>query len=254
MNLFYQQLGSGQPFIILHGLFGSSDNWKTIANHLSPYFQVYLIDLRNHGRSFHSNEFSYEAMSHDIEKFVLEKGLMNIILMGHSMGGKVAMTYALQNPGSIDKLIIVDIAPKYYAPHHQKYIDAFHSIDLTKVNSRKEVEEHFTKRVADMGERQLLLKNLYWDENEHLAWRLNINAISNHIEEMCQGQDNFSTIFNRPSLFIKGEKSKYVSVEDESLIKRLFPAAYIKTIPNAGHWVHAEKPNEFLEYILSFAS
>ncbi len=253
MNLFYQQFGKGPAFIILHGLFGSSDNWKTIGNTLSQQFEVFLIDLRNHGRSFHSPEFNYSAMSNDIEELILEKNLDTIILMGHSMGGKVAMTYALQHQERINKLIIVDIAPKYYPPHHQKYIDAFHSINLDTVTSRKEVEQHFTERVSDIGERQLLLKNLYWNENDRLAWRLNIDAISNNIEEMCQGQEAFvSKAFNKPSLFIRGEKSKYISNEDEKLIKNLFPQAHIKTIPDAGHWLHAEKPQEFLECIFRF--
>jgi pimeloyl-ACP methyl ester carboxylesterase len=253
MDLFYQQLGKGQPLLILHGLFGSSDNWKTIGNNLSKHFEVFLIDLRNHGRSFHSNEFNYPILANDIKEFILEKKLDNSILMGHSMGGKVAMTYALQHAEYIDKLIIVDIAPKYYAPHHQKYIDAFHSIDLNSAQSRKEVEMHFTKLIADSGERQLLLKNLHWDENERLAWRINIDAIRNNIEEMCQGQNGpTSKLFSKPTLFIKGENSKYVTTEDEALLKTLFPCSMIKTIPNAGHWVHAEKPQEFLECVLGF--
>ena len=252
MNLFYQQFGQRRPFIILHGLFGSSDNWKTIGNVLSQQFEVFLIDLRNHGRSFHTTEFSYSAMSNDIQNFIVEKNLDQVIVMGHSMGGKVAMTYALQHPEKINKLIIVDIAPKYYPPHHQKYIDAFHSIDLNTVASRKEVEEHFIERVSDIGERQLLLKNLYWNENDHLAWRLNIDAISNNIEEMCKGQEALSAIFNKPTLFIKGEKSKYILAEDEALMKKLFSNVIIKEIGNAGHWLHAEKPKEFLECVLRF--
>ena len=136
MSLFYHQSGNGQPLIILHGLFGSSDNWRSIGNYLSRFFEVYLVDLRNHGRSPHSDEFSYEIMANDIEEFISLKKLNSPILIGHSMGGKVAMTYALNYPEKISKLIIVDIAPKYYAPHHQKYIDAFNSIDINKVNSQ----------------------------------------------------------------------------------------------------------------------
>lgn len=253
MNLFYQQFGSGQAFIILHGLFGSSDNWKTIGNALSKQFEVYLIDLRNHGRSFHDSEFSYSAMSMDIQDFILEKKLDNIILMGHSMGGKVAITFALQHPEKINKLIIVDVAPKYYAPHHKKHIDAFRSIDLNAVVSRKEVEDHFTKIVADKGERQLLLKNLYWTENDRLAWRLNVDAISDNTEELCKGQEGVSSIgFEKPTLFIKGENSNYIRAEDELTIKKLFPNSLIKSIPKAGHWLHAEKTQEFLDCILSF--
>jgi pimeloyl-ACP methyl ester carboxylesterase len=254
-KFFYHKLGHGQPFIVLHGLFGSSDNWKTIGNYLSQRYEVFLIDIRNHGHSFHSDEFSYPVLANDIKEFIWEKNLEKVILMGHSMGGKVAMTYALENHVCIDKLIIVDVAPKYYAPHHQKYIDAFCSIDLKKVKSRKEVEEHFFERVSDMGERRLLLKNLYWTEDDRLAWRLNIDAISNNLEEMCKGQDVEKAIpFTKPSLFIKGEKSKYVSENDTALIKKLFPTSIIKIIPNAGHWVHAEKPKEFIEAILEFTS
>ena len=249
MNLYYQQLGSWQAFIILHGLFGSSDNWKTIGNYLSNYFEVYLIDLRNHGRSPHSTEFSYESMANDIHEFILQKKLRHVILMGHSMGGKVAMKYALQESNKLDKLVVVDIAPKYYPPHHQKYLDAFDSLDLRTVSSRKEVEEHFAHRVSDMGERLLLLKNLYWDEHDCLAWRVNIDAISNNMKELCEGQD-CSDIFSKPTFFIKGEKSKYVTTADEVLIKKLFPNYQLKTISNAGHWIHAEKPKEFMEAVL----
>lgn len=251
MNLSYHQSGNGQALIILHGLFGSSDNWRSIGNELSRFYEVYLIDLRNHGRSPHFVEFSYTSMANDIAEFISEKKLNNPILMGHSMGGKVAMTYALNYPEKIEKLIIVDIAPKYYAPHHQKYIDAFNSIDLKTVSTRKEVEEHFTRQVSDIGERQLLLKNLYWNENERLAWRVNIDAISKHIDEMCEAQDS-SKMCNKPCLFIRGEKSKYITNEDAALIQQIFPNSKIETIPNAGHWVHAEKTQDFLTCVLHF--
>jgi len=245
-------LGEGQPFIILHGFLGMSDNWKTLGNKFAESgYQVHLLDQRNHGRSPHTPEMNYEVLAKDIFDYCQIHKLKNIILLGHSMGGKAAMLAAGKYPDLIDKLIVVDISPKYYAPHHQQIMDGLTALENQNLTSRGEAEEFLSKFVEDQGTRMFLLKNLYWETKEKLSLRLNLKVLKETIEEVgTELPAGFK--FMKPTLFIKGGKSNYITAEDEPLITQHFPNAEIKIIPNAGHWVHAEKTKDFYDFVQRF--
>lgn len=252
MKLFYRKFGQGQPFIILHGLFGQSDNWNTLARQFADAgFEVYTVDLRNHGLSPHSNTWNYQVMSDDIIELVTDLKLQEIILLGHSMGGKVAMQSAIQHPELLNKLIVVDIAAKYYPPHHKDVLQALNAVDFRVVKTRKEVEYILSQYISDFGTRQFLLKNIYWKENGELAWRFNLKVITENIENVGQQTPNNVTC-TTPSLFIRGALSGYVSDADTEFIKTIFPFSKFETISGAGHWAHAEKPKEFFDAVIKF--
>ncbi len=252
MKLAYRKYGSGQPLIILHGLFGQSDNWNTHAKLFAEQnFDVYTVDMRNHGLSPHSDDFSYQLMSDDVLELITDNNLKNIVLLGHSMGGKVAMLFAIEHPQLLDKLIVADMAPKYYPPHHTKIIAGLQAVDFNIIKSRKEVESVLSNYISDMGTKQFLLKNLYWKNDTELAWRFNLKSIAEHIENM--GEVTVSTnSCETPALFIRGEKSNYILDADKILIKELFTNSTFETIAGAGHWLHADKPKEFFECVMSF--
>lgn len=244
-------LGTGKPLLVLHGVFGMSDNWISFANLLSNDFQVHLIDLRNHGRSFHSGDFSFDLMATDVFRYMEYHDLSQVHLLGHSMGGKVAIALVNKYPHLVDKLVIVDIAPKAYPVHHQEIIDALKSVDFQKVTSRKEVEELVGKTIKEKGVLQFLLKNLYWKSEHQLAYRCNLAAIDTHIEQIV-APNKIEDPIEQKTLFIKGEKSKYILPEDIQHIKTQFLDVTIETISNAGHWVHAENPVDFNEMVINF--
>ncbi|RDC66261.1 alpha/beta fold hydrolase [Adhaeribacter pallidiroseus] len=251
MQLHYRDLGQGTPFVILHGLFGLSDNWQTLAKFWSQKYHVYLVDLRNHGRSPHSNEFSYDLMVEDLAEFIIEHQLQNPVIMGHSMGGKVAMNFALSYPAQVSKLIVVDIAPRPYPVHHQDIIDGLNAIDISKMTSRNEAEAALRPYIPEAETRLFLLKNLYRREDNSFGWRMNLAAIEACIEEV--GRETTSdTPFIKPTLFIKGEKSRYIQEKDLPAIQQLFPQAQVETVANAGHWVHAEAPEKFYQLVVDF--
>jgi esterase len=254
MDLNYKKLGTGQAFVILHGLFGSLDNWQTIGKKLSEDFTVYLVDQRNHGQSPHSETWNYEAMAEDIHGLFKKENISDAILLGHSMGGKTAMKFASEHPKLLKKLIVADIAPRYYELRHDFVIDALESVDLNKVSSRKEVEDVLSQHISDFATKQFLLKNLYWKDldNKSLAWRFNLKIISKNIENVGTAIKPASPV-KVPALFIRGAKSNYIQEEDSIEIKTLFPDYEIKTIENAGHWLHAEAPEEFYRIIHEFA-
>lgn len=247
MILHSQIFGSGKPFVILHGFLGMSDNWKTLGTRWAENgYEVHLLDQRNHGRSFHSDEFSYEAMSEDVKRYCGEHGLNEIILLGHSMGGKVAMQFAVNYPEKVSKLIVADIAPKAYPPHHQDILKALSQLDFSKIKSRGEAEDILSQYINDEGTRLFLLKNLYRKDKNHLALRVNLPVLSERIEEVGAALPE-NAAFNGETLFLGGEKSGYIEPMDEIVIKKHFPKAKIKTISKAGHWLHAENPEEFYE-------
>jgi pimeloyl-ACP methyl ester carboxylesterase len=250
MELFYRQSGTGQPLIVLHGLFGISDNWTSLGKQLSEHFSVYLIDLRNHGQSPHSEEFSYAAMSNDLLEFIQMHQLENVLLMGHSMGGKVAMLFASQYPELLEKLIVVDIGPKPLPPHHDAILAAMLSLDLDKISSRKEADEQLASQMPDFGMRQFILKNLYWKEDK-LAWRMNLPVISRKVNNVCEALPPTAS-FSKPTLFIRGALSNYILDSDWDAILSQFPSAALATIPQAGHWVHAEQPKLFYDRVMGF--
>ena len=245
-------LGEGIPFLILHGFLGMSDNWKTIGNKFAEDgYQVHLIDQRNHGRSPHTSEMNYQVMSQDIKDYCDENNLENIILLGHSMGGKVAMQVAGDFSYLIQKLIIVDIGPKYYPPHHQEILKGLQALDDTVITSRGEAGDFLAKFIPDTGTRLFLLKNLYWKTKEKLSLRLNLEVLSEAGEAIGLGlSENIK--FSKPTLFIKGGNSNYITEEDKPIIKKHFPNSTVESITGAGHWVHAEKMNDFYLKVSEF--
>lgn len=252
MKLFYRKYGSGQPLIILHGLFGQSDNWNTLAKQFSENgFEVFIVDLRNHGLSPHSNDWNYKVMSEDVLELMNENNLQNVVLLGHSMGGKVAMQFAIDNASFLDKLIVVDISPKYYPLHHQSVLEALQAIDFNFIKTRREAEEVLNKYISDFGTKQFLLKNIYWKEDGQLAWRFNLSVIVKNIENVGEATPTEKSC-DIPTLFIRGEKSNYILDTDINLIQDIFPRSMLETIFNAGHWVHAEKPKEFFDCVINF--
>jgi esterase len=251
MKLFCRKLGEGDPLIILHGLFGISDNWLSIGKQLAPTYRCYLLDMRNHGRSPHSMELNYEDMVEDIYEFLTDFGLRTVSIIGHSMGGITAMKFALEYPHRIKKLVIVDIAPKSYPALHQNILEGLLAIPIKNLKSRAEADTILKNYVSSPKVRQFLLKNLFRQEDQSYAWRLNIDAISSHSADIGRSFSQNKT-YDKPTLFIRGEKSDYILEEDTYRIKGIFPQATILTIDGATHWVHAEKPEAVLNAIRSF--
>lgn len=245
-------LGEGQPFLFLHGFLGMSDNWKTLGTKFSEEgYQVHLIDQRNHGRSEHTQEMSYELMARDIYEYCEHHNLSNIILLGHSMGGKTAMQLAGDYPNLVEKLIVVDISPKYYSPHHQDILEGLTELDKKKLTSRGEAEDFLSEYIKDTGTRLFLLKNLYWKTKEHLSLRLNLEVLKDNVENIGAALPA-GLRFQKETLFIKGGRSNYIKEEDEARISLHFPNSKIVVIEKAGHWVHAEKMKEFYEQVEAF--
>lgn len=250
MKLYYREMGEGKPMVILHGLFGFSDNWQTHAKKLAEYFRVILVDLRNHGHSDWSDDFSYELMAADVKELCDDLDLEDLILVGHSMGGKVAMHFAQAHEELLDKLVIVDMGLKEYPLHHQHILAGIHAVDVNNIKMRREAEEQMSAHIESEGIKQFLLKNLYWKEKGKLAWRMNIDVLEREMQNILSGLPEREV--GTPTLFIRGELSNYILDEDIEHIEELFIDAEVKTIANAGHWVHAESPVEFLETLLSF--
>ncbi len=245
MKLFYRKYGEGQPLIILHGLFGISDNWVTIGRKLAEKLEVYILDQRNHGQSPHSDVFNYYAMVEDLYEFIEEHQLYNPIIIGHSMGGKTAMNFALEHPAKVEKLIIVDMSVREYRARqiHLNIIEAMNTVDLTQIKSREEVGGILSQFIKVERIKLFILKNLYHINNNKYGWRINIKGISDNLENVFKGVES-SITFNKPALFIKGGLSDYILEKDYDLISTIFPQAEFETINNASHWIHAEKPNE----------
>lgn len=252
MLLHSKILGEGQPMIILHGFLGMSDNWKTLGKRFSEYgFEVHLVDQRNHGRSFHDAQFNYEILVQDLKLYCDHYDLKDIILLGHSMGGKTAMLFAVRLPDMVSKLIVADIAPRYYPVHHDHIIEGLLSLDFDKIKTRKAAEEELMNYIEDQGMLQFLLKNIYWIEKGQLAFRFNLKDLKNNIEEIGRAYP-VELRYEKDTLFLKGDRSEYISSEDEELIREEFPASKVITIKNAGHWLHAENPYDFFDAVLDF--
>ena len=252
MNLHSQILGNGKPFVILHGFLGMSDNWKTLGNQFAESgYQVHLVDQRNHGRSFHSDVFSYEVMAEDLKRYCQENGLEKIVLLGHSMGGKTAMEVATKYPTMVSKLIVVDIAPKYYPPHHQDILKALSSLNFAEIETRGQAEEVLSQYIKERGVRLFLMKNLYRKSKSEFGLRINLPILKEKVENVGVGLAD-GAVYNGDTLFIAGGNSNYIEAMDEPLIKNHFPNAQIKTIEDAGHWVHAENPDDFFATCMAF--
>jgi len=253
MKLAFRKFGEGKALIILHGLFGQSDNWNTLAKNFSENnFEVFTIDLRNHGLSPQHEEWNYEIMANDIYEFIQDYNIKQPILLGHSMGGKVAMTFALNYDGILDKLIVADIAPVLYPAHHHEVLHALNAVDFNLVKTRKEVEDILSKSISDFGTRQFLLKNIYWENSAEnkMNWRFNLKVIIEKYHEILNEVVHSNSLVD--TLFIRGEKSNYILDEHIDGISERFPNSKLVTIPNAGHWVHAEQPKLFFDEVIKF--
>jgi len=239
--------------VILHGLFGSSDNWLTISKTIADEgFAVYALDQRNHGRSPHGSEFNYNLMAADLHEFLAQHNLQKPILVGHSMGGKTVMQYAMNYPDTFDKLVIVDIAPKLYAVHHAEILKGLAAIPLATLASRSEAEAFLSHYEPDSGVRQFLLKNLYRNQAGAFAWRINLPVVAENIYAIGGDLENQHVVTD-PVLFVRGQKSNYVLDTDIPAIMKWFPNATIATIAGAGHWVQAEQPEAFVAALVGFA-
>lgn len=254
MKLHYRKYGKGRPLIILHGVFGISDNWVTFGKRIAELgYEVYILDQRNHGRSPHHYAFNYYAMTEDLVEFMEQHEIESPIILGHSMGGKVAMRYTLENPRDVSALIVVDTSMRTYVSHthHRGLIDAMKSIDFSKVKSRKEVETQLEGSIPSRRIRQFLMKNLFWKEKGLLGWRINLDVIDLNLDAMYDGVF-FSTIYNKPSLFVRGGQSDYIIEEDIPDLKKNFPNMDLATIEEGTHWVHADAPEEFYNIVSGF--
>lgn len=250
MELYFREFGAGDPVIILHGLFGFSDNWQTIAKSLASQYLVITPDLRNHGRSPHLPSHTYEEMAEDLRLFMENHWMHSAVLIGHSMGGKVAMQMALNHPDMVEKLVVVDIAPGKAADNHSGIFEALLGMDLSVMQARADIESYLVSRIPDMGIRQFLLKNITRNDDGKFAWKMNLPVLWRHFPDILDAVTGEP--FDKPALFVRGDRSDYIKDADTALIMTLFPQAEITTIPNAGHWVHADKPNELITVISEF--
>lgn len=244
--------GEGKPLVIIHGFLGTSDNWKTLAGQYAQNgYQVHAIDLRNHGKSFHSDDFTYELMVADVVEYCNANNITKADIIGHSMGGKVAMFLAVNHPEKVDRLIVADIGPKYYAPHHQDILAGLNAVDFSARPTRNDVEEVLSEYITDFGTRQFLMKNLYWKEPGQLDFRFNLPVFNEKIDNIGEALQE-DAVFTGPTLFLRGDRSNYIKDADIEGIKKHFPQAEIKDIKNSGHWLHAENPQDFMAETLAF--
>jgi len=256
MQLHYKKYGEDESaparpvLIILHGLFGSLTNWNTIANRLADRFTVYALDQRNHGLSPHSDRFDYPTLAADLGEFMRQRGIPQASLLGHSMGGKVAMEFALSHPELIQKLVVADVGPGSHPARHDRVIAALEAVDIAQVKSRQEADDTLAQMLPEPGLRQFLLTNLRREADGRYRWRMNLAGIKKHYHCIAAGVTPGR--FSKPALFIRGGKSDYIDDQAVALIKQFFPQARIETIPEAGHWVHAEAQAAFMELVGDF--
>ena len=251
INLNHKTFGQGNPIVILHGLFGTLDNWQTLGKQLAENHTVYLVDQRNHGRSPHHDDIDYPSMAEDLLYFLESNWIFKTALIGHSMGGKTAMQFALMHPDMVDKLVVVDIAPKTYPPGHQDIFAALRSLDLRAIDERSEADEQLKELIPDLSIRQFLLKGLTRTKSGHFRWKMNLESLYRNYDNLLAPPEADAP-YEGDALFIRGGKSPYVKDEDFSLISEWFPKARVETIPEAGHWVHADAGEQLVELIRGF--
>lgn len=252
MELNYKKYGEGERvLIILHGLFGSLDNWQSMGKRFSEKFTTYLVDQRNHGKSPHTVDHNYTLMAKDLEAFMDLHNIEKANILGHSMGGKTVMQFAIENPQRLERMVVADIAPKYYAPHHQQIIGALKSVNLDVLTDRKQVQDKISETIDNPGVVQFLMKGLTWSDKEKLTWKFNLKVLSEQIENIGEKLTGFA-YFTNPTLFVRGENSDYITEEDLDVIEEIFPMAQYRTIDDAGHWLHAENPDQFFDEVISF--
>lgn len=252
MDLNFKALGQGPPLIILHGLFGMLDNWQTLAKQFAEHYSVYIIDQRNHGRSPHVEEISYPLMAADLHAFMEKQWIYEAHIMGHSMGGKTAMQFALDFPDMVDKLIVVDMYPGPNSGGHQTIFEAMFALDLLNTPDRKTADAQLSERISEWGTRQFLLKNLSRDKaSGGYRWKMNLEVLHRHYEDILAAVGG-EEAFEGPSLFIGGSRSDYRLNEHWSEIEELFPQAQLQMVEGAGHWVHADAPRELHQLVIDF--
>jgi esterase len=251
LDLNYKSFGQGDPIIILHGLFGTADNWQTVGKKLAEHYTVYLVDQRNHGRSPHHPQMTYVDMAEDLHHFMEAHWIFKAHIIGHSMGGKTAMQFAWMYPDMVEKLIVVDIAPKAYPGGHEEIFRALQKLDLSQAESRSDAEEALKADISSLGIRQFLLKNLSRKKEGGYQWKMNLDALWGHYDDIL-AQPPHKGEYTGPALFIRGGKSHYIQEADEALIQKEFPGAKVATVEEAGHWVHAEAPKALLQQVHTF--
>ena len=252
MKLHTQISGKGQKLVILHGFLGMGDNWKTLSKKFAEAgFEVHLPDMRNHGKSPHSSDFNYRVMVDDVHEYFNTHQIKDAILVGHSMGGKIAMQFASRFPELLSHLIIVDISPKYYKPHHDDILEGLKQLKEKNLTSRQDAEDILKTKIDNQGIRLFLLKNLKREKDNHLSLKPNIDAFLKNKENIGEAlPENYT--YKGQTLFIKGEHSDYITDQDKNIISKHFSNYKIISIPNAGHWVHAENPTTFLTKTIEF--
>ncbi|MFZ9981037.1 MAG: alpha/beta fold hydrolase [Cyclobacteriaceae bacterium] len=250
MQLFHRVYGSGKPVVILHGLFGSSDNWMTQARMLGEHYSVYTIDLRNHGLSPHNDRHDYEAMAEDVRAFIKTQNLVPAAVIGHSMGGKVAMKLAIDHPELVSKLVVVDIVPKVYPPHHNRIVEGLLSLHPENLTTRQEADEKLSAFVTQPDVRQFLLKNLSRKPEGGFSWKINLKVIADNMEDVL-GDPVHGPAFMGPVLFLMGSRSDYFKPGDEVRISNHFPDNRIDFL-DTGHWLQAEQPKAFVKKVSEF--
>ncbi|HSZ72003.1 MAG TPA: alpha/beta fold hydrolase [Cytophagaceae bacterium] len=251
MKLFFREMGQGPNLIILHGLFGSSDNWLSQAKVFASDYHVILPDARNHGQSPFSSLHNYTVMSEDLMELITSLGISHPFIIGHSMGGKTLMKFMELYPGVVKKAIVADISPRYYARHHDDILNGLNNIPIDSLESRQTADHILSEYVPNIPERQFLLKNLYRNENGHFNWRINLPVLTAEIENIGEGLSD-TTVIETPVLFLHGGASNYVTENDTFLISKLFKHSQIQTIEGVGHWLHSEKPQEFIQDVNAF--
>ncbi|MBN1408000.1 MAG: alpha/beta fold hydrolase [Calditrichaceae bacterium] len=252
MNLYYKKIGHGKPLIILHGLFGMSDNWLTISKRIAKRHTVYLLDQRNHGRSPHLDEFDYTILSHDLEEFLQQQNLDRVRIIGHSMGGKAAMCFALKFPERVEKMVIVDIAlKKYNHPFFRNLLDFMDRFDLQSYTDRSEIDKAFKDVIPNPAVRHFILKNVSRRDDHSFGWKINVSSLSRNLDNIF-AEVKPDKLFSGPVLVVRGAKSDYILDEDMAEISKFFPNNKLVTIPNAGHWLHVEEEDTFCEELKLF--
>ena len=251
MKLHYRSYGEGPPVVLLHGLFGSLDNWHSISRELARRFRVYAPDQRNHGDSPHSAEMNYPAMAEDVLDFIRSIGLERAAVVGHSMGGKTAMELALAHPEAVDRLVVVDISPRAYAPCHERIFNGLLALEPAGFENRGEIEAALAPAIPSKSVRQFLLKSLARDPGGAFRWKLNLRDLFANYGRLSEALAG-NRVFRGPALFLRGGKSEYLPESDWGLVRSLFPGARLETVAGAGHWVHAEAPEPFLKNVLEF--
>jgi esterase len=248
MRLHYEAQGDGHPLVILHGFLGSSENWRTMRKLLATTYKVFSVDQRNHGSSPHSSIMNYGVMTEDLRGFLSEQGLSQVFLLGHSMGGKVAMQLASESPQAIEKLVIVDVGPKAYPPAHRLLLQAMQNLELRGLKTYSEAEAALGATISDAPLRKFVVKNLMRDPKGMFQWRIGLDELAANYEQLIKAP-SMSNSFDQATCFIRGALSRFIEDQDFAAIRQYFPLAEFHTVPNAGHWVQIDRPDEFYRIV-----